>query len=126
MTEPEEPIGAAWRVHPPLALDEANGCLDLLDQTLLPFAVERRRVGSVAQCVEAIRAMRVRGAPLIGLAGAGGMALAASSAPGDAALEAAAAALLDSRPTAVNLRWAIESMQAVLATAASGLVNWVA
>jgi methylthioribose-1-phosphate isomerase len=110
----ESPVDAAWLSHPPLGLDEAGACLDLLDQTLLPFAVERRRVTSVAQCVEAIRAMRVRGAPLIGLAAAGGMALAANADPADAALEAAAAALLDSRPTAVNLRWAVEDMLVVL------------
>ena len=67
-----------------------------------------------AEAAHAIRAMQVRGAPLIGATAAYGVALALRADAGDAALEAACAALLATRPTAVNLRWAIEDMRRVL------------
>jgi methylthioribose-1-phosphate isomerase len=80
----------------------------LLDQRRLPdaeVALECRSVGEVA---EAIRALAVRGAPAIGVAAAYGYALAAARGED---LERAAAMLLASRPTAVNLAWAIEEMR---------------
>ena len=63
---------------------------------------------------DAIRAMRVRGAPLIGATAAYGLWLALKADPSDAALREAGAALLSTRPTAVNLRWAVERMTAWL------------
>ncbi len=72
---------------------------------------------SVADCARVIRDMNVRGAPLIGLVAAAGMAFAARADASDAALEAAAALLIASRPTAVNLRWAVQDLQAVLRAA---------
>jgi methylthioribose-1-phosphate isomerase len=96
-----------------------DGQLRLLDQTLLPHEERWVDCFTVTTVAEAIQSMRVRGAPAIGLATAAGMAIAARQAreTGDdprAALEAAAGTLSATRPTAVNLRWAIEqSLQAV-------------
>jgi methylthioribose-1-phosphate isomerase len=85
--------------------------LEILDQTRLPFQVELRRLTSLAEVVEAISAMRVRGAPLIGVTAAYGLWLALRADPSDASLRAAREALLDTRPTAVNLRWALERVE---------------
>jgi methylthioribose-1-phosphate isomerase len=93
----------------------------LVDQTRLPDAVETVTCASVDDVADAIRSLRVRGAPAIGVAAAYGMALAADRAatPGGAsvgavrdAVEAAADRLVVTRPTAVNLRWAVERMRA--------------
>jgi len=84
-------------------------CLALLDQRILPTAVEWVDCRTAQQAAEAIRAMVVRGAPAIGITAAYGMALAAAR--GDDLTEAARV-LLASRPTAVNLRWGVERMQA--------------
>jgi methylthioribose-1-phosphate isomerase len=88
--------------------------VEVIDQTLLPHAFEVRRLSTAADAARAISTMVVRGAPLIGAAAAYGMALAAGEDTSDQGLEQAARMLLASRPTAVNLRWAVEAMQAVL------------
>ncbi len=86
----------------------------IIDQTLLPFDFATRRIETVEAMAEAIRAMRVRGAPLIGAAAAYGLALAMREDPGDRALESARARLASTRPTAINLRWALDRMVEVL------------
>jgi methylthioribose-1-phosphate isomerase len=68
----------------------------------------------MSDVAEAIKAMQVRGAPLIGASAAYGMALAAQLLADDAALQAAGQALIATRPTAVNLKWAVERMLSVL------------
>jgi len=78
------------------------------DQTLLPFRSQVLELRSCADCAEAIGTMRVRGAPLIGAVGAYGLALALREDPSDGALERARDTLLATRPTAVNLRWALD------------------
>ena len=88
--------------------------VDIIDQTRLPHAFVVARLKTAEQMGDAIRTMRVRGAPLIGAAAAYGLALAASADPADAALEAARARLLAARPTAVNLRWALDEVMMVL------------
>ena len=80
----------------------------LLDQRLLPDAVVELECGTVAELVTAIGELAIRGAPAIGIAAAYGLALAAERGED---LEAAAAALAASRPTAVNLAWALEQMR---------------
>ena len=80
----------------------------IIDQTLLPHRFATVRLATAAEVARAIRTMQVRGAPLIGAAGAWGLALALRADPSDAALTAAHAALLATRPTAVNLRWALD------------------
>ncbi|HTO95715.1 MAG TPA: S-methyl-5-thioribose-1-phosphate isomerase [Myxococcales bacterium] len=88
----------------------ADGALHLLDQRLLPARAEIVTVRSAAETAQAIRDMVVRGAPAIGCAAAYGMALAAKSGEEPAR---ARQVLLDSRPTAVNLRWAVERLWSV-------------
>jgi len=88
--------------------------VEVIDQTALPHALRILRLNTAADAARAISAMVVRGAPLIGATAAWGMALAAREDPSDAGLERAAAHLGASRPTAVNLRWAVEAMLAVL------------
>jgi methylthioribose-1-phosphate isomerase len=93
---------------------EADRCVGIIDQTLLPHRFETRRLASLGDAAHAIKAMQVRGAPLIGAAAAYGVALAAAKDPSDAALEAAIAQLAATRPTAVNLRWALTEMKKAL------------
>jgi len=80
----------------------------LLDQRRLPDEVVELECTSAAEVAEAIREMAVRGAPAIGVAAAYGLALAAARGED---LDAAEAVLASSRPTAVNLRWALERMR---------------
>jgi methylthioribose-1-phosphate isomerase len=88
--------------------------VEIIDQTQLPHAFAIVRLGNVDEAAHAIRAMLVRGAPLIGATAAYGLWLAVRLDPSDAGLRAAAASLLATRPTAINLRWAIERMTAWL------------
>ncbi|MFN0145452.1 MAG: S-methyl-5-thioribose-1-phosphate isomerase [Dehalococcoidia bacterium] len=82
--------------------------VEILDQTKLPGTEARLMLTSVEEVCEAIRSLRVRGAPLLGIAGAAGMAVAAQAGGGDRSLELAAAALRGTRPTAVDLGAAVE------------------
>jgi methylthioribose-1-phosphate isomerase len=82
----------------------------IIDQTRLPYEFHTLRLSSVEQAAHAIRSMQVRGAPLIGAVAAYGVALALREANDDASLRAAADTLMRTRPTAVNLRWALERM----------------
>ncbi len=84
----------------------------VIDQTRLPGTLALVELDSVAAAAEAIRAMVVRGAPLIGVTAAYGLALGLRADPGDAGLDAAGRLLLAARPTAVNLRWAVERVTA--------------
>jgi methylthioribose-1-phosphate isomerase len=79
----------------------------VIDQRWLPHRLHVERLCSAQAVAVAIRDMWVRGAPLIGVAAAYGMALQAAQDTSDAALDAAAALLVQARPTAVNLAWAI-------------------
>ncbi|HEY8354692.1 MAG TPA: S-methyl-5-thioribose-1-phosphate isomerase [Methylophilaceae bacterium] len=94
--------------------DAGRRTVCIIDQTKLPHRFVVRRLMSVADMVEAIRNMQVRGAPLIGAAAAYGMALGVDADSSERALGQAADALLASRPTAVNLSWAVERMLRVL------------
>lgn len=100
--------------------DDSRGGLIILDQTQLPHRFELRLLTDLADCCEAISAMRVRGAPLIGVVAAYGVALAMVVDSSDEGLADACDQLLATRPTAVNLRWALQRMRsALLDTAAS-------
>ena len=76
--------------------------VEIIDQTRLPEAFVVVRLDTLEAMAHAIRSMQLRGAPLIGVAGAYGIALAMHADPSDAALSAAATTLLATRPTAVN------------------------
>lgn len=96
-----------------LARDGAS--VEVIDQRALPHRFALRTLRSAADAAAAISDMTVRGAPLIGAAGAYGLALAMAADPSDAGLAAAHARLLVARPTAVNLAWALDRVRARLA-----------
>ncbi|HEV7558436.1 MAG TPA: S-methyl-5-thioribose-1-phosphate isomerase, partial [Kofleriaceae bacterium] len=87
----------------------------VIDQTQLPHRFVVHELARVDDAVAAIRTMIVRGAPLIGATAAYGIALAMAADPSDAMLDRAYRQLLASRPTAVNLRWALDDVRDVLA-----------
>jgi methylthioribose-1-phosphate isomerase len=101
-------------IHTRSVWRDADGVIRLFDQTLLPWRVEILQLTNVAQVAEAITTMRVRGAPLIGAVAAHGLALALRDDASDAALEACAAMLKATRPTAVNLAWAVDRVVAAV------------
>jgi len=82
----------------------------ILDQRELPWKIIWVELRSMAEAEQAIREMWTRGAPLIGATAAYGLAMALAEDGSDTALDAAYATLLASRPTAVNLRWALDKV----------------
>src|SRR5512132_2838189 len=92
----------------------AEAAVHIIDQARLPFAFETLRLDSVEAVAEAIKAMRVRGAPLIGVTAAFGLALAVNRDASDASISKASKLLRGTRPTAVNLAWAIGRMRETL------------
>jgi len=86
----------------------------VIDQTRLPFAFDLRHLQTAEHAADAIRDMVVRGAPLIGVTAAYGVALGMRADATDAGLERVIELLGTTRPTAVNLRWALERMESVL------------
>ncbi len=93
----------------------AAGTIRILDQSLLPHEETWPELGTLGACAEAIETMRVRGAPLIGVTAAFGVAIALQANASDAALDEAVSRLARTRPTAVNLHWALARMQGRLA-----------
>ena len=100
--------GKAWRT---IGVEADGEAIWVIDQTLLPHQFQLRVLSDLAQVAEAIRTMVVRGAPLIGVSGAYGLMLALQQDPSDAALARSFDTLLATRPTAVNLRWALERVR---------------
>ena len=96
-----------------LSADGAS--VEIIDQTRLPHAFATARLATLDDAAHAIRAMLVRGAPLIGATAAWGLWLALRADASDAALGRACATLLQTRPTAVNLRWALDRVRAQVA-----------
>jgi methylthioribose-1-phosphate isomerase len=88
--------------------------VEIIDQTRLPHELVISRLETLDDAAQAIAEMRVRGAPLIGATAAYGVALATARDPSDCGLEAATEELATTRPTAVNLRWALAEMKRVL------------
>jgi len=96
-------------------VDEHDGwSIRIIDQTRLPWSLDILRLTNVREVAHAIRSMQVRGAPLIGAVAACGLALALRADASTDALERDAAMLLGTRPTAVNLRWALDRMLSIL------------
>jgi methylthioribose-1-phosphate isomerase len=100
---------------PTRTISAGRDLVEIIDQTALPHAFVVRPLRSATEVAHAIASMQVRGAPLIGAAAAYGIWLAMRADPSDGALDAARAALLATRPTAVNLRWALDTVTARLA-----------
>jgi methylthioribose-1-phosphate isomerase len=95
-------------------LEPDGWSVGVIDQTALPHRLVIERWATLAEAAHAIRAMVVRGAPLIGAAAAYGMALALRQNASDEALERAYATLLATRPTAINLKWALDEIAAAV------------
>ena len=95
-------------------LDSDGWSVVAIDQRRLPHEFVLARLTTCAEAADAIRNMLVRGAPLIGATAAYGMALAMRDDKSDAGLARAHDMLIATRPTAVNLKWALEEMRAVL------------
>ncbi len=103
-------------LHPTLT-EEREGdssSLLILDQTRLPHVAAMVRLQTAEEAAHAIRGMQVRGAPLIGVTAAYGVALGLSTDASDSRLAQVIAMLAATRPTAVNLHWALARMQRVL------------
>src|SRR5471030_1864961 len=86
----------------------------VIDQTLLPHRFGTLRLATLDDAARAIRTMQVRGAPLIGATAAYGVWLALRADASDARLERAYATLLATRPTAINLKWALDEVTAAV------------
>ena len=95
-------------------LNDDGQAVDIIDQRWLPHEFRVETLSSVEDIATAIRDMWVRGAPLIGVTAAYGMALQMRDDPSDDALDAAWATLNRTRPTAINLRWALDEMRTLL------------
>ena len=104
--------GRAYRT---IWLSDDGRRVQVIDQTCLPFELVVVDLVRVEDAAHAIRAMTVRGAPLIGATAAYGVALAMAQDPSDAHLASASELLRKTRPTAVNLAWALEEMKRHLA-----------
>jgi methylthioribose-1-phosphate isomerase len=85
--------------------------VEVIDQTKLPHAFKTLRLTTAADAARAIKDMVVRGAPLIGATAAYGVCLALREDASDASLDAACRLLAATRPTAINLKWALDEMR---------------
>src|SRR6202790_2798589 len=101
-------------------LESDGWSVGVIDQTALPHRLATARLASLDEAAQAIRAMVIRGAPLIGATAAYGLCLALRSDASDVALERAYAALIATRPTAINLKWALDEMMAAVRNRARG------
>jgi methylthioribose-1-phosphate isomerase len=102
-----KPMRSIW-------LEPDGWSVGVIDQTALPHLLVTSRLTTLADAAHAIRAMVIRGAPLIGATAAYGMSLALREDASDESLERAHATLLATRPTAINLKWALDEMMAVV------------
>ena len=103
--------GVAYR---PIWLADDGRTVRIIDQTVLPHRFTVVDLRTLEDAAHAIRAMLVRGAPLIGATAAYGVCLALQDDDSAATLERACTVLGETRPTAVNLRWALDEMRAAL------------
>jgi methylthioribose-1-phosphate isomerase len=102
-----KPMRSIW-------LEPDGWSVGVIDQTLLPHRLATVRLTTLDEAAHAIRAMQIRGAPLIGATAAYGMCLAMRAEPSDEAIERAYATLIATRPTAINLKWALDEMMAAV------------
>ena len=95
-------------------LEPDGWSVGVIDQTALPHRLVTARLTTLAEAAHAIRAMVIRGAPLIGATAAYGLCLALREDASDDGLERAYAMLIATRPTAINLKWALDEMIAAV------------
>ena len=105
-------VDGVW--HRTIEPGDDGWSVSIIDQTRLPHRYERLKLERAQDAARAIRTMQVRGAPLIGATAAYGVCLAMREDASDEALDEVCALLLGTRPTAVNLRWALERMAAAI------------
>ena len=102
-----KPMRSIW-------LEPDGWSVGVIDQTVLPHRFATARLTTLDEAAHAIRSMLIRGAPLIGAAAAYGICLALRADASDEGLDRAYATLLATRPTAINLKWALDEMMAVV------------
>src|SRR5215467_9202261 len=102
-----QPMRTIW-------LAQDGRTVEIIDQTKLPHELVIAGLHTLEDAARAIRTMQVRGAPLIGATAAYGIVLAIAEDPSDAGLVTAVKALSATRPTAINLRWALAEMERLL------------
>jgi methylthioribose-1-phosphate isomerase len=102
-----KPMRSIW-------LEPDGWSVGVIDQTVLPHRFATARLTTLDDAAHAIRSMLIRGAPLIGATAAYGMCLALRADASDEGLDRAYATLLATRPTAINLKWALDEMMAVV------------
>src|SRR5262249_10356970 len=102
-----KPLRTIW-------LEPDGSSVGIIDQTALPHRFATLRLTTLQEAVRAIATMQVRGAPLIGAAAASGMAQALKADASDEWVERAYAAFLATRPTAINLKWALDEIMAAV------------
>src|ERR1700680_603057 len=107
MKADDKPMRSIW-------VEPDGWSIGVIDQTALPHRFVTTRLTTLDETAHAIRAMLIRGAPLIGATAAYGMCLALRADASDEGLERAYAMLLATRPTAINLKWALDEMMAVV------------
>jgi methylthioribose-1-phosphate isomerase len=95
-------------------LEPDGWSVGVIDQTVLPHRFATRRLATLKDAAHAIRSMLIRGAPLIGATAAYGVCLALRADASDEALDRAYATLIATRPTAINLKWALDEMMAAV------------
>src|SRR5436190_10429374 len=110
LTSVADPASYRSLVHP-----HGTRRIDVIDQRALPHVCTMIRIANANAAALAIRGMWIRGAPLIGAVGAYGLALALDADASDTALDQAFRALDATRPTAVNLRWALDRVRHAVA-----------
>ena len=106
-------VEGRWRRT--IELHEDKTSVIVLDQARLPYEIAWLRLAELEHVARAISDMHIRGAPLIGATAAWGIAIAMRENPSDAGLESACVVLAATRPTAINLRWALGAMRELLA-----------
>jgi methylthioribose-1-phosphate isomerase len=102
-----KPMRSIW-------LEPDGWSVGVIDQTVLPHRFATARLATLDEAAHAISSMLIRGAPLIGAAAAYGMCLALRADASDEGLDRAYATLLATRPTAINLKWALDEMMAAV------------
>jgi methylthioribose-1-phosphate isomerase len=102
-----KPMRSVW-------LEPDGWSVGVIDQTVLPHRFATARLATLDDAAHAIRSMLIRGAPLIGATAAYGVCLALRADASDEALDRAYATLIATRPTAINLKWALEEMMAAV------------
>jgi methylthioribose-1-phosphate isomerase len=103
--------GKPWRT---IWIEPDGWSVGVIDQTRLPHRFETKRLATLADAAAAISTMVIRGAPLIGATAAYGMALALREDVSDEGMDRAYATLHATRPTAINLKWALDEILAVV------------